>query len=368
MAFGDNSEKTSITTGTVTSADLREAHARNESKLRSDMSGEQFRFMEGSRFDMDPRGVGAVTPSLPPEPEPRPMQADFLPPPAPSVEDELAKFKKLYGQSENEKGEIRRKLEEMEQRLNSIGPGPQFTPPPQFPPGWGYPPQGYIQPQWNVPMAPQQLPQPQAPERLFPERDPNEPLTWGELDELMTTEIAPAFQNVRRDAREEAVASIQRQLPNWDVQPQEEQQALYVLRTRYPGFDGRFMPTERNAMIYDYVRFLRAVSPQATPQARPIFNTVGQAGQTPPQPPVIVDPSAVVRKDMHIESAPSTSSTPEPVPMDIRAQFLRERDALDAAYRQKTGNPAPASAIKELLVKYGVQEVNDWGEGVARRA
>ena len=396
--FGEGSERSS-SAGGVTAGDLREAHQRNQQHLQNDMSGDQFRFMPGVRFDTDPRGIGEVAPTFNPvEPEPRALTPDFLPQPGPSTDDrmaameqELTKFKKLYGDSENQKGELRRQAEEMQRQFGGM---PQFggSPMPGVPgyPGYPvYPPQGYPQapppPNGYPPQnyggyypPPQAPPQQQEPQRLFPDRDPNEYPTYAELEDILTNEVAPALRSIRQDTREEAVAEMQRRLPTWDVAPNEEAQSLWVLRQRFPNFDARFAPTERNSMIQDYTRFIRAaagtptqpISQVPTPQrVGHVTSMPGQGGNGYQVPQtIVVDPSSVVRRDMYIESATGVASPESSQPTDVRVQFQQEMANLDAAYKAKTGNPAPASAMKALLMKYGVQEAHDFGPDVAHRA
>ena len=159
-------------------------------------------------------------------------------------------------------------------------------------------------------------------------------------------------------AQDYAVARTQRQQPTWDIQPAEENMALRVLRSRYPNLEQRFGMTEINDLLRDQVMILRS---QGIGRMAPQPVQVGPAASQPR--PVYVDPSQVIRRQTYIETAPPTATTEPTPPMRLDQAFMAELKTLEV----KKGSRLSAPEYKDLLIRHGVAQVNDFGEQVLTR-
>lgn len=355
----------------ITAEDLAELRTPNHNAVDSmpppqpipgvDMSGNDMRFMESTRYDGVMRGYmsgpGDDAQAGPPNLAPLPQNQDALPPP-PSND-----WQQLYGQSENEKGEWRRLAQELGQQVQATQA--QLA---EVLNRQASIEQTLTQPSFSAPSQPQG-----PPPRIFPEKNPNELVNYGEIESIIWNEILPTI--AQRDAmtvaqaKDAAAASTQRILPTWDIKPQEEMAALGQLRSAYPGFDSRFSQTERNQMILDKVGLIRSVS-GANGQGgfTPMPPTAIPMGQTrPAQAPVFVDPTRAMRRATYVESAPPTQMSREPSSQpSLVDSFRAEWAAMDEAARATGRSRASAADYKRLLNKYGIQEVNDWPGGASR--
>jgi hypothetical protein len=192
------------------------------------------------------------------------------------------------------------------------------------------------------------------------------------MEQILTDEILPTMDLRARQAQDAATARVQRLMPQWDVAPQEEQQVVGLLRSRFPGLESRFTATEINSMIQDQVQIQRASRPMGPggpipPSATPVMRAVPQAGGAggyQPAPPIYVDPNRLVRRTMHIETAPPAQMSAEPTSQLNPAQVVQAE--LNALERQK-GARLSAVEYRALLIKHGVAVVNDFGTDVSTR-
>jgi len=147
--------------------------------------------------------------------------------------DDNRNWQQLYGRSENEKGELRRQLQElmqMNQQLMATQAQAYSTPPPQFfgaPAGNGYPsPAPQQAPSWSA------APNPQSYPRIVPKAD-GEMILAEDLEGTLRDSVAPFIFGVARRAEEaeQRATQAQRQLfemqkVNMGVTPQVEQHWL----------------------------------------------------------------------------------------------------------------------------------------------
>jgi hypothetical protein len=339
MALPTTSVQENVSTGEMTQADLNDLRT----GTGPDLSGDEFRNMESSRYDGTPRGYSQADQpyteeNLPPEP-----QQVYQPEPETPVEN----FQQKYGQSENEKGEWRRMaLQAQEQNQMLANQLAEIS---------------------NRLTQPAQPQQPQGPPpRLFPDKQPGELLTFGEMEDILINDVLPTIEQraqlAANQAQDWSTARAQRMQSTWDVSSQEELQALNALRGSISNFDNRFTATEQNQMIMNQVQLNRSSQPNLS--VRPTATPVGRVQQ----PPVLVDANKLMRKQTYIESSAPAQMQSEPsTTVSVQTRFQQDLDALDAEAQAKTGRKATPSQLKSLLVKYGVSEVNDWGIGTSSR-
>ena len=329
----------------ATNADLDEMRG----KFRDSMRGEEFANMPAARYDPDPRGV-FEQPSMPQGVTERPPQVEqesFLPAP----ETGPPNYQNLYGRSQNELGEWRSLAQQSTQTALAL--------------------QQQLQQQIAQIQATQyQVPQQQAPVQefnLFGDKPAGELLTWGEANErfnmFVRQELLPALDMKSRQAQDLATARAQRMLPQWDVHPNEEAQALTTLRAKFPGFEQRFTATEINSMVIDQATLMRQGRSPVQPVA-PTATAVGNVASPPPRP-VFVDPNRIVRQQTYIESAPPAQIRSEPsVYTDPRQAFGAEI----AAVEKQLGRRTTAPEYKAIMEKHGFgTSVNDFGPDIATR-
>lgn len=349
VAFPQDSTKSPVTTTPVTEADLNELRG----EFRESMMGDNFAHMDAARYDTEGRGLYSAQPTLNPEqpvqqPE-QPVYQEAPPPPQPAQN-----WQNLYGQSENEKGQWRTLAQQqaeqlllLQQQVAAVQAGG-----------------GNSNGAWyNQPADP--------PPRIFPERQPGELMTWGEMEQVLLQEVLPTMDLRARQAQDMATARTQRLMPQWDVSPQEEAAAVGNLRMRFPGLDSRFTATEINSMIQDQASLARQFRGNTGMVTPPTATTVGriapQGGQNPQTAPpatVFVDPNRVVRRATYIETAPPAQVSSEPMSQMTPGQaFQSEVTALERSQNRRLS----AVEYRNLLIKHGVGVGNDFGPDASMR-
>lgn len=341
----------SVSVGNVTEADIAEFQRGTSQAdiLPGMMSGREFEHMDSVRYDGGQRGFNTGEPQVHTQ-EPVIVGNDQMNQPATRIvyndsPQEPINYQQRYGQSENEKGEWRRLAQETGAQNAALAAQ-------------------LAEISNRLSQAPQMQPQPQTPIRLFPTRDPNEIVNFGELEQIFRDEVLPALQVSELRSSDIATARAQRMLPGWDVQPQEETQALQTLRNQFSNFDNRFTATEKNAMLVNQVAVTRTQSGNNVsqrPTAIPVGRVVGTGALANGQVQYI-DPNRAMRRATYVESSAPTQTMADPTSTtDPRQRFAQELQALDQAALASTGRRATAKQMEQLFTKFGVPRVNDWG-------
>ena len=218
---------------------------RNESdndrfNFQEEMINDGARYSEGGRHDFNQRGFTSQTledqQTLVEEQQQwAPQEENLFVPPQQSQQER--DWKRLYGQSENEKGELRRNMQALQDRLLQLEQQQQqaalyatMPPPPQF---YGAPQpqqQAQYQPQ-QAQVAPQQVDWTRIPKLI--DKDDNEMLLPSDLDRVLREKVAPYVFHVEQQAQmahQQAMLAQQRffesQKQQSGVTPQLEMQIL----------------------------------------------------------------------------------------------------------------------------------------------
>lgn len=290
---------------------------------KQSMQGE--RFQDGSRFDTETRGFGSGVSrgearSYDPADAPAaPKEQDFVPPVAPApVEDDIDHWKRLYGQSENEKGELRQNMQsEIAQMRNELAGMRAAIP------------QQYNQPAATGQYQPVQQPTQaaQLPETFFPNRGENDIVEIKDVDEMLKTLVAPAV-----------------------MQLNQQQQALQAQAAQQAKAAAGITPSIEQKLAAECPWITQVPDGQARIEAmRGIMQTRPSQG-LPAQPQSVqVSPEqAAARRVTYVESGKAVTSSEGEVP--IQQQIAQEYGA--------ARNLAEKKAV---LIKHGMQHVNDWG-------
>jgi hypothetical protein len=349
---------------TPTGADITTFHddGQRAEDLQEAMQGE--RHQDGGQHDLEQRGITSQSQD---EQEqvlteasefsqsqyPQPQSATFVQdqPPQPSVALPASQpagqdFQKLYGKSENEKGELRRALKQQmeanQQLLQQVQaaqtmypqpPQPQYAPPPQ--------PQ-YIPPQGNVVMA-----QPQPPQRVT-SKEGDEMVVAADLDEAFRNGVEPHLANLHQQMAQMQQVVMQQQQAFVDTQktqlgitPQIETQLIMEnpwLRT---------IPTPQAYIqaLSNLVRgkqsqalLQRTTPPTQTPQGNPQVNPAVQEA---------------ARRVTYVERGVPQVSDAGGITAEQRFQM-----EWDKTMRLPLEGGARGKAQRELMQRAGVQQVS----------
>lgn len=337
-------EKTEVTVQPATDASVERFHTEPQTDLES--FKEAPRYQGGGTHDMEDRGFGSgIGVAQRGENDPD-QQQTYTPAEVPSFVQENSHvaslpqedpdyWKKMYGQSENEKGEIRRAVADEVAQLKAELAAMRATMPQQ--PGQPYPgaTPGYpAQPQYGPqqPQYAQQGQQPQLPETYFPDKEEGDYVEVKDVDRLVAQAIAPAV--LQLNAQQQAL--YQQQMAAMKnaagITPVVEQKLLAECPWMQQLPDG---PAKVQAM-QDYMK-------QRTQQQQPRQPAPQQAQVNPEQ--------AAARRVTYIESGQAAKSTESEVPLGqrIMQEYAQARNAAEK---------------KAVLMKYGMQHVNDWGSDV----
>ena len=264
-----------------------------------------------------------------------------------AIED-AANFKKLYGDSENEKGDLRRRVDELTQQqertlemLSHAQTAPQqpfAQQPPVYPQPTSYP--------HNV-TAPNAPTQTQAPMNFLTGEYADEALAK-DVQSTLQDVFAPAFQQL--EGQNAQLRSLVEQQAQAQYQATKEQAGItrfkeLQLITKYPVLQTMQESPQKLAFMQSLL-----ANEQAT--ATPGNGTPAQAPPTAAQAVT----ERVVRRVTHVE--PSQARTSEPV--DKAAEFRRE---MAEAQRKDFGTGERARAMRAVFTKYGIKSVNDLGAG-----
>lgn len=320
------SEKIEVTQRPATEADIADFHRGDFQEFRNDMLGQQVQ--QGSRYDFYDTGYGSgVHQAMPTRLNP-PEDNVVINPQEPTTNlpyqpDETDHWKKLYGDSENAKGELRREIAARDAQLAQINAELAALRVAQNASSTGYTRQ-------SVPTAAQ--PAAPIPDTFFPGKTKEELVEVGEVDSMLTT-VAIAFQQQQQALQALQAAQLGAQKHAVGITPAVEQKLV-----------------SENPWLSNMPEGLAKVQAMQT-----LINRQAQqeAGPQPAPRSAQVNPAqAAARRVTYIESgnAPSAAQG-EGVPLQQRvAQELAEA-------RAKGG----ANAMRAVLMKYGMQQVNDWG-------
>lgn len=233
-----------------------------------------------------------------------------------AAEAEAKLWKDRYGNGENVKGDLRRRLREIEERVT--GQQPRFQP--QFPQQAGYNPV------------------------MIGVQDPSQPPSAYEVQQALAA-MATAFGNAVRDAREEAVREA-RALRDYDLSTDEEED----LFEKFPTLKG--LPAgQREQLMYAIAR------PQTSAPGRP---TGIPNGKFPPRP---VGPTpeevlrAKVRQTGFIEASSGAAPQERNAATAAQSQHAQRWKALQDALSK--GDGSGSKEAEKILAAMGAGVVND---------
>lgn len=345
----------------ASAADVAEFHndEQREVDLQTFMQGEQHQ--DGGRHDLSPRGLTSANDEI------RELQAleemkavdamrnaqyrekDYVNPQeggGNGQSDELSHWRKLYGDSENEKGELRRQLEQeqeyrqlLEQQMNNFansgGQGSGLVP--DFFSGQSQP-----QPQYQpVPQnaAPQYSPQPQ--QFVQAEQfDDNEYVTGSQLKSFQN-QMAQAAMYLAQEQEQ-----LRQQQVNWQRQQFEQAKASAGIT---PADEARLVaknPWLRQAGSPEvYLNTLKGMIAHEKQ-----VNAVRQ-----PQPPQAAVPSPSQRARTFVEGQGQQPVGREQMTGGAQFAFQKEMAEINAL---PYGHPDKTKRMKALLQRNGVQSVS----------
>lgn len=285
-------------------------------------------------------------------------------------------FRRLYGQSENEKGTLRKSVQELQdalsqqlalnermmQQFNSMAPQAQQAPqyggyPPPAPYPTPYDPQqGYTpQPAQGYSYAPPTIPggggysSPQLPPR-FLNKDDNDMALAGDIEGVMRGVVAPAYYAVHQDTQ--AVRQEVAQLRAMHTAAEKDRRGIttametQALMERpwirnlqhnpqaYLGALGDYADAKRAAGVVQRVQGTQ-VGPQQVPQAY-LPGTAASAA----------------RRVTYIEGGANASAAEHSAPASAFDKEIRE--AMAAPHHLR------ATRMREVMARHGIQQVNDW--------
>ena len=332
--------------------------------VTENIMGDQNRFMDSARYDLEPRGITSdqhVPPAQWEEQTPQEQPAYLEQPAAPEAEPN---FKQKYGDALNQMGEWRRQAQQAQSDVEALRNqmaelSARVTMGQNASSAAG----NYGAP-YGMPAPPQQQLQPLD---FLPGRPDDYTPTKAELNESLNRftygDVLPAIRQAQQIAYQQAVNDVQRRATTWDISPVEEQN----IRARFPSIGAMSLP-DQNQFILEHAHALRQNA--ATVAQQQPYRVAPAGGTQAPQPtrPVVVDPRSVIRKQTYVESAAPASTQPEPtVSLTPQQALQRDLDALDAAWQAKGHERAPATEMKKVLEAHGIKEVNDFGGQVLTR-
>jgi hypothetical protein len=310
--------------------------AATDGSIEEFIAGESYQ--EGGRFDANDRGMGSGVgePQIPgnyAEPEAPPQEAPFVQ--QTGGGEAPQDFKKMYGDSENEKGEWRRtateamqQLEQLKAELGSMRAA--YAQPPQAP-VYQPPQMQYAQPQ-----MPQAQPQPQVqfPDTYFPGKAEGDFLEPSDVDSVFQR-VDAAVQNLQQ----QGFALYQQQLQFMKTQAGIDPQTEQRIASQHPWIAQ--MP-EGPAKVQAMQKMVQVE--QAKPPARP----------TAPTPVKVSPEQAAARRVTYIENNQQKSHTEAEIP--VQQRVAQEMAAAKTAFEKR-----------KVLEKYGMGTANDWGAGFLTR-
>jgi hypothetical protein len=327
MAMNDNTMV--ITNRPATEADVQAFHNEERATL-----AEAPRFQGGGQHDTQDRGVGsgigvaqrgAHDPeyTTPPPPEVPNFVQDNVP--RASQQD----FQQMYGQSENEKGQWRKtateamaELEKMKLELGAMRAA--VTPNAAT---------GYPQPQtYGAPQPAQAQQAPQLPETFFPEKEPGDFMEAKDVDALVRNVLAPAVLQLNQQQLQLQQQSVAAQKAAAGITPIVEAK----LNAECPWLQAVPEGPTRIQAMQGVLQQLKAAQPQQPQQ---------------PQQTRVAPEAAAARRVTYVESQQAAKSSESEVP-------LQQRIA------QEMAGAKTAAQKKAILMKYGMQQANDWGPDV----
>jgi hypothetical protein len=282
----------------------------------------------------------AVMQSVNPQGQYDPTQVDVA-----NIRGELDHFKQLYGQSENEKGELRRKVQELLETTNAMMAQYQQAQAQQF-----------VAPQQS-PMA---YPPPVAPQYGYgPPRDPladirDEDMVYGkDVRKLFANEVIPAVQTLamqnmqlqqqQQQMRQQLMDSSKRAA---GITPTDEMR----LRQRHP-----WIAPDNIAAMETMLRMERQQQPGVQP---PMLPPQQMAPQAPPSAAPAM-PQNVLRRVTFVENT-------QPQSADLTQDALTTAFNRDMAQAMGLQDDKKASAMRQIAAKYGYK-LGDNGQGFMAR-
>lgn len=317
---------------------------------------------EGGRHDMNPRGLTSDTGEWHNSPEAdaafnaaqEPMYVPGqVPAEAPQPQQDDGLWRRKYGQSENEKGELRAALNqqlEMNAKLMELAFNQPQSPAPTYPPQPSWQPQapsyGYSQ----VPSQVSAYQPPPLPPRFVAKAD-GEMLYAEDVEAVIRNNVAPAyFENHQRTQEAlQRVAQLEARLAaeeraRMGITPQLEAQAL---------LDQPWLRNLRSNPDVSAYHGALATYKQAV-DARALASRAPQLVPTSPLPGTS---AGAARRITYIESSGRQvdgGGEPHQGPSDF------QRD-MDAAMREPV-HMKKAAAMRKVFEKYGINAVNDFGD------
>jgi len=362
-----------------TDADIAAFHAGDEQRqldLAEFMQGTTHAL--GGQHDMNPRGLTTDTGQWQQPPDTTQQfpliapQPTFVPSPqAPELSQAPASeqdFRRLYGQSENEKGALRQSVQELQtalqqqlsansqlmQQMQQFMLQPQSSPAPYSnsydqsgyaPVGPGY---SYAPPQ--ISSQPQQYQQPQLPTRFVSKPD-GEMVFSEDLEGVLQGRIAPAYQTVYADAQR-ALGETQQlramlvaqEKERRGITPQVEVQALmerpWVRNLQHN-------PQAYIAALADYAAAKQATSLLQRPGAPSLPQSGAPAATLP------ATAAAAARRITYVENAPAMSANDGAPAANAFQQEM-------ATAMQEPHPAKRAVAMRAVFAKYKINQASDW--------
>lgn len=340
------SEKVEVTQRTATDADIA-----------AFVRGEDNSYVDGSRYDIEPRGVGSgdnyvrsqldareLAQEQPRLAEERMLSTDPYTAPNPewqqSQQPQDQNWQQMYGREANEKGQWRRTAEEAMAELQQLRGeiaqlrSGQYGPPYADPGSYTPPPQQqqyYQQPQYAYPQQQVQQPAtPQLPETYFPGRSAEDTVEVREVDALIKNSIAPAVFQLHLQQQALLAAQLASAKAAVGITPQVEQRLLAT----HPWLQNMVDSPQRVQAMRDILqRPVQPVSPAVAAQQQPLMNPA----------------QAAARRVTFVESGKPAQNAPDEGPT-LEQIIAREFSAAKTAAEKRA-----------VLLKHGVGQYNDWG-------
>jgi len=293
------------------------------------------RFQEGGQHDLHDRGYGsgigvhqrgandpnAHAPDQATVPDfvqsDRAEQANLV-----SMPQEQPNYQQMYGQSENEKGQWRKTADQAMQELTQLRAELGAL--------------RAVQPQHQYQQAPAQAPAAQQlPDTFFPGKEEGDLVEVKDVDAMVRSAIAPAVMQIHNQQQQLYQQQMAAQKAASGITPAIEQQVM----AEAPWLNS---VQEGPARIQAMQSFIATRQQAQAPR-----------GQNPnaPQQAQVNPEQAAARRVTYIESGQQTkpSETEVPVQQRIAQEFSQATTAADK---------------KKVLMKYGMNRVNDWGPDV----
>jgi hypothetical protein len=302
-------------------------------------AGEQFeleapRHQGGGTHDPNDRGYGSgigvaqrgennielEAPETPTVPDFVADPFEDINPPAPDQN-----WQQMYGQSENEKGQWRKTaneaMTELAQLKAELGVMRNATSPATP----GYPAQ------YSTPQQPAQAQQAQMPETFFPDKSPDDIVETKDVDALVRNVVGPAVMQLQQQQQQLYAETLAAQKRAAGITPDVEAK----MAAECPWLQSIPEGPARIQAMQGYAQQRR--------QAQP--------GKAAPATAQVSPDQAAARRVTYIESgkAATPSESEVPVQQRIAQEWAQAKNAADK---------------KAILIKYGMQHVNDWGPDV----